>query len=119
MYKLDAAHEFKTKCLEAQQYIYGTKLNILLVKNFTNFTFLDLLKHQVLGNDLLTKEVLQSPNYTPFTLNDDISEQTAIQELEHLVEEAAFHSNDTTVVKYDETDVSCTISSGYYILYIQ
>lgn len=78
----------------------------------------ELFKHEVLGQDLINKEHIQDPNYPCLNLNDDVSEQTAIQELEHLVDEAHLHTTDSNIskiIQYHDSEVSLIFSASLHI----
>lgn len=73
-----------------------------------SFLFTELFKHEVLGHDLMTKDHLQNSNYQCLNLNDDINEQTAIQELENLVDDPHLHSTDSNIskiIQYHDNEV--------------
>lgn len=68
----------------------------------------ELFKHDVLGNDLITKDVLQNQEFQCLGMNDDLTDQSAIQELEHLVDEAhlqADSSDISKIIQYHDSDV--------------
>lgn len=62
----------------------------------------------MLGNDLITKDVLQNQEFQCLGMNDDLTDQSAIQELEHLVDEAhlqADSSDISKIIQYHDSDV--------------
>lgn len=68
----------------------------------------ELFKHDVLGNDLITEDVLQNQEFQCLGINDDLTDQSAIQELEHLVDEVhleAVGSDISKIIQYHDSDV--------------
>lgn len=62
----------------------------------------------MLGNDLVAKDVLQSQEFQCLSLGEDMSEQTAMQELENLVDEAHLQTDTNDIskmIQYHDNDV--------------
>lgn len=62
----------------------------------------------MLGNDLITKDVLQNQEFQCLGINDELTDQTAIQELEHFVDGAqlpADSSDISKMIQYHDSDV--------------
>lgn len=71
----------------------------------------------MLGNDLITKDVLQNEEFQCLGINDDLTDQSAIQELEHLVDEVHLEtvgSDISKIIQYHDSDVTanrpCNVS---------
>lgn len=68
----------------------------------------EMFRHEDLGNDLIQKDVLQDQQFQCLGLEDEMADQTTIQELEHLVDDAHLQadSNDISkIIQYHDYDV--------------
>lgn len=63
----------------------------------------------MLDNDLINEDAMQNQEFQCLGMNDDLTDQTAIQELEHLVNGAHLHADSsdiTKIIQYHDSDVS-------------
>lgn len=118
IYKLDLCYEFKIKSIASQHYLSGL-YDTHLVRGSMHCSLLvfisELFKHDVLGNDFIeSKDVLQNQEFQCLGIGDDISDQSAIQELEHFVDDTHLQADCgdiSKMIQYHDTDVSTTTST--------
>lgn len=94
IYKLDMHYEFLIKCLESQTFLASLSA--------------ELLKHELYDSVYIIKNELQRRDFEILELGE-LPDQSSIQELEHLVDEANIHADSsdiTQIIQYHDGEVN-------------